>query len=483
MTEIARLDASTMSKLQKTIHNSPDSSGEIRMHFTHEFCHKTWFWQTPLQMPMTPSGDKVVYTVHKNYHFLLYQYMRQTLPAIRIKKAYRDKYRICWPHNVGTNIIKTGMFKLNDDIVQRIDSVWCDIHAMFYMKPGFRDHYNECVGNVPYLEDWNTSMPQYITNVVQPFYNCRDISQAFPILMCHKDVIKFEYTFRDDITKVLRMQQYSDKAKRWVDIVPRKDVLQGISSSGKLPIPELWGRYANVGTEEYEHHKFALMCPDEQQIKIWNTTHTYYTRDIISSDSKNSRSFGEIETLELNCKTPCLALHWVAANADAVRFNNYSNYTTQTHSLYGGRNPCATVDLTYDGNHHLKNLDADHFCKIEPFQHFDSAPSEPGYNGYSFAQYPMGLDAEVGVVLNKAKFDVQISDTDLYVVDDSDDTKDESEIDLHSDPLDDQPPKMEEISRPKFDVHVRLVIMRKLSFQLIDKEKGYYDYQLDHDVV
>jgi len=62
-------------------------------------------------------------------------------------------------------------------------------------------------------------------------------------------------------------------------------------------------------------------------------------------------------------------------------------------------------------------MDSDHADKMEPWYHFPSPPSEPGYNAYSFSMDSTSLDAEIGIVMEglKAKLVVTLGNTNPFL--------------------------------------------------------------------
>jgi hypothetical protein len=398
---IAKLDIDTISEFQKKMHMPLPDGGELVSDFYQEFHRTSWYTHMPIKFDSLPGTDgKVVYPVNPTFDYLIYSYMRQNFPALEVKDKLKGKIQIAWCHNLATNNVEKAELFFDDQDAQKIDSVWFDIHSQFFMEPGYREHYNVSVGNVPFLEQWGSFLPAYTTNVAQPWYYCRDTSLAIPISACSLSKITHHYSFRDKVSKLLRMRGKTKEG--WTTMRPKMEFVQG-HGNDNLPVAELWGRYAYLSNDEREFHK----CTSKRKT---------YIDDIIDVDAKDSATFGRTISLDLDCETPCRAFFWVAENEKAREQNNFSNYTTDYSNLHGGWSPVGPISLFYGGQSRLKNMAPDHFSIAECRNHFTSPPSEAGYNGYSFSRDPMSIDAAVGIVMKdlKVKFSATLLDGNPY---------------------------------------------------------------------
>src|SRR5438270_1548625 len=123
---IAKLDLDTISQFQRELHDeSPSGEGDgVTSNFLREFRKTTWYTHLPAKLKCNVDGNDLVYTANNTFHYLMYTYMRQFFPALRVKEKYRDRIQICWPHNAGTNGVDSAQLKFDDETPQSIDSVW-----------------------------------------------------------------------------------------------------------------------------------------------------------------------------------------------------------------------------------------------------------------------------------------------------------------------------------------------------------------------
>lgn len=490
-TNIAKYEFEILNEFQKELHFVPDQS-EITSVFYKEYRKTMWYSQASARLRCVSNDNELIYTVNNTFHELLYTYMRQTYPALRVKKDWRDAgmVEICWSHNMGTNNVVNGRLKFDDDVPQTIDSVWFDIVSQFYMKPGFRDHYNICVGNVPFLESWATSLPEYTTNIIQPFYHSTDPCRAIPLFYFSSlATISYHYTIRNHISELLRMRvklkkdvKVTDefgkttirKEEYWKEVPVNFKYLEGAGSTGMLKLPEVWGRYAYLTEDEVDWYKTC----DTEEVVVGEKKETrikdkiIYIEDVIACQSSNPQTLGSRVGVELDCKTPAKAIFWVTENLTARANRNFSNYTTNPESVYKGWNPNSKVSLSYGGSPRLDDMDIDHFDKIECWKHFPSPPSEPGYNAYSFSYDSTSLDADVGIVMDgiKARLTTTLSNTDPFmkpikVTEDESEKKNKVVLDELGDESN------TDRGGDKYITHCRLLVTRKMKISKLGEDQ------------
>lgn len=456
---VAKIDLDTLSAFQRMLHHPADEEEEIDSHFSFQFKKTAWSTNLVEKLKIDSSDENVTFTANHKFDFLMYTYIVQKLPALRVLENYRKTVEIAWPHNVNHNTLIEGSLRFDDDPAQKFSSVWLDIHSQFYMKPGFRDHHNIMAGNVPFLEDWTDFLPAFPVITPQPWYYARHDAVAVPLFLCSLSRVTHTYKIRSRISDILRMRvRESSKSRVWTEIAYNYNYLEGVTEQEAIPKPEMWGRYALVTDAEREWRK--------------STPHEVYSEDVIEITHENTSRFTSTIPIALHSDTPTKAIHWVAENVDATEMNNRSNYTTNTADYFKGWNPVKTPQLSYGGVARIPKMEHHHFDRVEPWYKFPSPPSEPGYNGYSIGYDPTSLHADIGVVLNglNARFTCTLGNTDPFLSK----VIDRRRHDVHG--KDGLVP--EEIARsessssrdsPNFRIHVLLLVTRKLVFELGEK--------------
>src|SRR5438445_12192286 len=217
--QVTKAEINSLSDFQKNLH-VPVHEGEPFMSKFYRVYYKTpWYCSTPMPLNKSDEGEEIIYKLNPTYHYLMYSYLKFNLPPIKVKHDYVGKVRICWCHNVGTNVVKRGQFKEDDLEYQTIDSIWIDDYFQFYMPQGAgkRRNHKIGIGNVPALQDWTDTLPYYPLNVEQPWYYSMDTALAFPILYHNsQNRAEHRYTYRRKISDLLRMQIHDNKTDEWI---------------------------------------------------------------------------------------------------------------------------------------------------------------------------------------------------------------------------------------------------------------------------
>ena len=452
------LDTLTRSAFQQSLHLPADGDEEIDSRFSYQFKKTSWSSQMSEKLESNSNDGKIIYTANHKFDFLMNTCMVQQLPALRVLKEYRKNVQICWPHNVNHNIIIDGNLCFDDDTVQKVNSVWLDIYSQFYMKAGFRDHYNIMSGTVPFLEKWTEYLPSFPVICPQPWFYGRNTAVSIPLFLCSKSRVTHNYSIRTKISDILRMRVFNPKTNKWAEIKYNFKYLEGVTEQELVKKPEMWGRYALISDSEREWRR--------------TLTHEIYSEDMIMASSENSNKFGSSVPVSIHSDMPLKAVHWVAENVDASKMNNRSNYTTNTKDYFKGWNPIKSPQLTYGGSVRIPKMSHYHFDSIEAWYNFPSPPSEHGYNAYSICYDVSSLHADVGVVLSglSAKLTCTLGNTDPFlskVIDrrrQDPQGKEYGHEDLVPDEAIEEK-SQDDINSPNFKIHVLLLVTRKIVFE------------------
>lgn len=467
--KISKDELESITNFQNEMHYTSKDNEPITSKFYKEYIKTTWHCTNLVALDSVISKDEdiahnyteVKYRVDPNYHYLMYTSMRCVLPAVKVKPNYTSKVRICWCHNIGTNITVNATFKDDDNIYQTWDPIIADDYYQYYQYEGSgkRRNHNIGIGNVKILEDWTYALPTYIINVDQPWYYGEEPGLAFPIHMRNSQCrIEHRQIYKRNIESLLRMQLLINNI--WTDVEPKNYIEKYlIYDSLVINKPTLWGRYAYVTDAELRTNK----CKPEMKQRT-----LYYTDYEVCDGNTNSMyKYTENAEMDISSRNPCVAMFWKAENLDATKFNNYSNYTTNTGDLYSGWDPIYHNSIKYGTLYKFKEMESDHFNIGESRKHFRSSPREMGYHAYSFAHQSYNYNGEVGVVLDgkNAKLLCKFSNKDIYEL------KNKSEIDIDDnfDVTLDEPDADIIASSPKYKMRIRLMVIKKLTINRDDR--------------
>jgi hypothetical protein len=472
MTTIAKDQLNSLTSLQKECHDIPSENSELAISSIVHYSPTKCFWYSKHDCKLSTfdknkAKDEISFKVDSSYHHLTHSYMRQELPAIRVKDKYKNNIRIAWCHNLGINIVTQAKLKSGDNnIIQTIDNTYHDIRFAFFRKPGMDNLSRLGVGSIPILENWTIFLPALPLISIHPWFYSKSESLSLPIGL-FSNGISHVYNLERNVSKLLRMQHRKNENDEWKDIHFRAKYLDGVSSETKIDFPELWGNYLYLSEDELKYNK---NCSGDR---------TFYIEDVIINDSDKSEHLDDKVSVDIKCSYPIKAMFWMGRNETAKKFNNHSNYTTNSKNVYEGWCPIKTSTMAYgDGNSYVfQDRTSDHFSQIQVQKNFSSAPFTAGYLAHCFSSNLESVDHDVGFNINKkgVKLTVQLGDTDPFkrsikmLKNKKEDRKYDSDED--SDKSESEEDEFKE--RPKFNLVSRLLIYKKMVFVKNEENSGY----------
>ena len=253
-------------------------------------------------------------------------------------------------------------------------------------------------------------------------------------------------------------------------------LIEGAGSSGQLKTPELWGECIYLTPEENDVFRTGCVDTvyqilDDKGKETDDFEYRFYMDDIVASQATNSSQLGNVVPVDLDCETPAKFIVWVAENLTAKKNRNTSNYTTNSETLYKGWNPCSNISMHYGGQLRIENMDIDHFDRMTPWYKTLSPADEPGYNIHCIADNAVSIDSDIGIIFHglRARLNVMLNDTNpqLKPV-----RTEEKEKQPYIEELDeDNKPRSN--NKDLFNVHVRMMVVRKLVFRWNNVKKDF----------
>lgn len=471
--EACNQELDSINKWQMDNLHVPKPGEPIHSVFYRNHVKYTWHAVAKEKLAIGINGAQVTYTANNNYHFLISVRARETMPAVWVKPQYRsgdEQVRIAWCHNLANNRVVMAKCEENGTQFHSFDHIWLDQRSQYFLKvkPGARKHHNICIGNQPFLENWNQQLPAYTLSVKHPWFYSESTDMAFPLFYRGPTTkLAHQYTLRNKVTDLLRVQRRVNGGA-WENVIAgAEQYLETSTGKFELPPPELWGKY-------------GMMTPQELNSYVEKMgDRPYYYRDIAICDAKQNNTFvsgTNTPEVVLESKYPCLAAFWAAENVTASRNHNYSNYSTNVKNLRKGWSPIEAVKPTHAGGSKKYSADddgwmpSDHFSLDEPEEHCESLAAEPGYNMLGFSA---GMESKVGLVLGDlgSKIQFRLADTDIFRSIGTENVRsvitDASVSEVH--------PRT--AASPEYMVRVRLLLSRK--FTATKQKDGTYKFVLD----
>ena len=450
---ILQIDRESTAPFQNELHINP----EVDSWFSFNKSCRTSAPKIKTVMEKTPKGEGVIaYTCSNKYDFIFNVEGCVKLPSIKVKDEWAKYISIKYPHNPGHNIFIEGEFKIDDEHKETIDSKYIDANSQVFVTK--RRTYNEMIGNVPALLDWNTELPGIPLTVPLPFFFTKSApKQALPILKGNNK-ITFDFKLRLKICDLLVMRiKNGDTYKE----IPCKLKYLDCKSE-EIPVPELWGYYSEI-TEAERNWRRSINPNTKEQEKL-----TLYTEDVDIITSDNPTPMGSKVSIKLESMYPAKYFFWMAQ----LENGGMSNYTTNKDDPKKGWNPCAKSAIKYGLSNRVPESDHIHFDQSEIYQFFPGEPCDAGYNGYSFMHKPQNIQtADNAVILNKcgAILEVILGDTNPF-------SKPEEEKEYYDEDGNAIPSELLEddvdiiSKKDKYTVHVRVVVMRKMEVSWDEKK-------------
>lgn len=366
----------------------------------------TWRTKVRDELKMDMDGGNCRYTPNYGFDHLHSSTIEFTLPELKIKDEFKDHIEICWPPNVGHNVISEGSLYLDNSKAQNISTKWLDVHSWAYVDKV--EKYDRLIGNVPCLTQWTTHLPQYSISVPQVwFYNHPE--HPLPIIggdnKAVNSQIYHQYKFQLKVSDLLRIRV---REKAETDFKPcefSKELF--ITDSFMIETPKMFGKFSMFTDEERKLFREKILTPNEGD--------TYYIEDIIQTHSSNPATYGSTVNFSLNEKSPVKAYFWMAENLAASKQKNHSNYTTNTEDCNTGYNPCVKYEIRYGTN--IKDTGTHHTSELtECYDMFSGNNNIHGYNVYCNCFDTGTVHPEPAIVLEKLKgiLTITLGDSNPY---------------------------------------------------------------------
>jgi len=215
------------------------------------------------------------------------------------------------------------------------------------------------------------------------FWFCRNVGLALPLIALQYHEVKVNINFETE------------------------DNCNSESVSGPLLAlgpSSLWVDYIFLDTDE--RRRFAQL------------SHEYLIEQLQFTGSDSITGLQMKPKLSFN--HPCKELVWFCANkfntsSRIIDNNNWTNYSTTVGntktSTIVSTNPIAKAKLVLNGNDRFSERPGSYFNLIQPFQHHENIPSNPGINVYSFALKPE--EHQPSGTLNMSRIDTAVLNLDF----------------------------------------------------------------------
>ena len=240
----------------------------------------------------------------------------------------------------------------------------------------------------------NTLGPLTNANLYIPleFWFCRNVGLALPLIALQYHEVKINILFET------------------------KENCRGNSSDiAELSSTTLWVDYIFLDTDE--RRRFAQL------------SHEYLIEQLQFTGTESINDNASSIKPKLSFNHPCKELVWFCASnhhasTRETMNNNWVNYSTNTNGYSGvsselykptsailSTNPVKNAKLVLNGNDRFSSRPGSYFNLIQPYQHHENIPANPGINVYSFALKPE--EHQPSGTLNMSRIDTAVFNLDL----------------------------------------------------------------------
>lgn len=388
------------SAYQKDLHFASENEEAIRTHFLNIKRKETWSYRNNVSLDCLgdiSNPEFITYKV-KNlpYHGLINTVLVQHFPLIIAEPGYE----IRWPPNMGSNVIKSATFKINEFEPQTLTSRYFDHH---FQKIDTHPSTYRDLGNVSEMQRWNTALPAFDTFLSIPWFFTQHSSKMFPLYKCGKeDEISILVNLRRSIKDFLMVRDADTK-----EIIPFDEKYIRVSTS-MLPVPKIHAEYEFLSDMECEHNR----CED---IQSKYNNHIFDIDNVKSIDSDNIHTLNTTVNVKIkDMPFPVHSIHWSAVNLKAEGLNYLSNYTTNSTNHMMGGNPIKWISLSSPTGIIFKNQEFYIGERIVSRHNFNKIPDEPGYGCWTNA--PKATDVlypKPGIKLDDSELTFRLENNDL----------------------------------------------------------------------
>jgi hypothetical protein len=315
-----------------------------------------------------------------------------------VQKYFNTKYieymnrtnniKCAWVKNLGHSIIEYIDVVIGGNRIDRHYGIWINIWYQLTYKQEQVNAYNEIIGNVPQLTEFNDNMkPKYDLYIPLSFWFNKFNGNAFPIIaLQHTDLHmfiklrKFEELFYTE-------KIYSGMLNMSNVIITANMINNSITNITEIKDINLSSLWYSKGKQLYGHLLIDyIYLSSEERKRYAQSGHEYLIENIQTNrfDVNNN-----IFDARLDFVNPSKELIWVLTR-DCLT-NNENSYTEcrwYDHTLDTKGNPILNASITFNTYTRVSTQPGIYFNKYQPYTFHKVSPDD-GINIYSFSLEPL----------------------------------------------------------------------------------------------
>lgn len=397
MTNPARFDLRGLIGIQKDLHEPVlGEKGEWRIDtpFASLFTPTLRNASTRVALTRVASNKSSVdYILDANVDYILYTYLEQEIPALKVRPEHQDTVRIAWTNYLGFNLFRMASLKYGDLQPTTLCPMAMYCWMLFLIQQKRLQALLLQIGHTNDLITWGSSLPEARLYVPLPHYYASHFSLALPYFaLADKKALVHQFDLTP-LRGLLRMQRLVED--KWTDVPCDLKYLELPQDfSGRLPLPELWARTITVEEDERK----AFRCEPEHVV-------FYDTFKVIESTQETEE--GREGTLSLDCEAPCKAFMFGCINTQSLKLNQHQNWLREDDTR-----PMETYKVLYGNSERVPETPLDHL-DIDMWELLPPNFPPAGLAVHLTDVAPVSLTASSGVVYTpelKAHLAVKLKD-------------------------------------------------------------------------
>ena len=313
-------------------------------------------------------GKRVTCQISRNGDLIHRVYLQVTLPALATNK---------YVEYVGLALMNYVELEIGGQSIDKHYPDWMYIWNELTLPSSKKLGYQKMVGANPAFTDaYNTGATLYVP---LEFWFCRNPGLALPLIALQYHEVKINIQF-ETLANLIKTTTGT--------------------STGSLSAASLWVDYVFLDTDE--RRRFAQL------------SHEYLIEQLQFTGSESITA--SANRIKLNFNHPVKELVWVLQRSSPASnaWNNYvnadgvdtANTAVNPYLAWTGTNTMTAAKIQLNGHDRFTQRDGDYFSLVQPYQHHDNVPNNPGINVYSFALKPQ--EHQPSGTLNMSRIDTAV---------------------------------------------------------------------------
>lgn len=285
------------------------------------------------------------------YHFIV----RVVIPEIEVVNnvSGSEKIEIRFPSELAPNVIISAI--LDAGPTGKIllgDTHSINIFNHYFNERNITTEFQEYNGNLESITTFSERIPSFVLKITLPVFNYAE--QPFPSFYTDKNhPINVDIAMRSNIMELIQMritngQKYvilpGEENNNYSNFLNIKKINE-LAKSSKIHTPSLYVNQVYITDEEKEFYLSKLIDARDRNQETLGYNFKYFipldTEDQVCQSGKSI-------SIPIRNNSLAQCIFWMLQNKDALRCNDYSNYTDNNENKEYGRSPIDNSIIMYN---------------------------------------------------------------------------------------------------------------------------------------